>query len=410
MSSFSDIKINGHELECWQNSYYEWYFKNADRIREIRSFVDESGNDRFIGYRATARTIRRRLQLDGHTLESAKQDFDQTREVWINDMRDSLNYYEITKGEGSSSSVEFYETIKRQLETVKNTSFQEWTAKIIEGQSKRIEYHNYSFSYEEVVIENEPLLSLMLSPLFGVTDNNMGFKGSLFPCMELESFAIVLLDMCKDDDICELDITDIVDGGWVDDFEDIEQIQDGKTYFYKIFENSLIELTDINLDESTPVLQRMIFSSVITAMEAYLSDTLKKNVLNRDAIKKRFVKNSEHLKNSGKIFLNDIFDELGKLDEKIIGEIDKISFHNVGTVINLYKNVLLCNFPNDKKAQLSKSVEIRHDIVHRNGKTTDGSIIHIAKEDVENLIMLVSDVVSHIDKQILDGLLYTGNE
>jgi len=228
--------------------------------------------------------------------------------------------------------------------------------------------------------------------------------------MQMESYALLLLDMSNDDDICELEITDIVHGGWVDDFEDIEQVQEGKTYFYKIFENSLIELQDIKLDESTPVLQRMIFSSVITAMETYLSDTLKKNVLNRDAIKKRFVKNSDHLKNSGKIFLNDIFDELSKIDEKIIGEIDKISFHNVGTVINLYRNVLLCSFPKDKVAQLTKSVEIRHDIVHRNGKTTEGSIIHIAKEDVENLITLVSGVVSHIDKQILDGLLYTGIE
>ncbi|MNG18687.1 hypothetical protein D3C84_1027750 [compost metagenome] len=79
-------------------------------------------------------------------------------------------------------------------------------------------------------------------------------------------------------------------------------------------------------------------------------------------------------------------------------------------VTGLYEKVLLCSFPKDKVAQLTKSVETRHDIVHRNGKTTEGSIINIAKEDVENLITLVSDVVSHIDKQILDGLLDTGEQ
>ena len=32
----------------------------------------------------------------------------------------------------------------------------------------------------------------------------------LFPCMQMESYALILLEMCKDHDVCELDITDIV--------------------------------------------------------------------------------------------------------------------------------------------------------------------------------------------------------
>ncbi len=294
---------------------------------------------------------------------------------------------------------------------LRNTTINDWIQKFPTALEKCHLSFDDNHNEIDVDIPNDPLLSFMLSPLHGIYNNNHhGFGGSFFPCMQMESYALLLLGMSNDDDICELEITDIVHGGWVDDFEDIEQLQEGKTYFYKIFENSLVELKDIKLDKSTPVLQRMIFSSVITTMEAYLSDTIKKNVLNRDAIKKRFVKNSEHLKNSKRIPLNEIYEELDKLDKKIIEEIDSISYHNVDVVTGLYKNVLLCSFPKDKVAQLSKSVEIRHDIVHRNGKTTDGSIIHLAKEDVENLITLVSDVVSHIDKQILDGLLDTGEQ
>ncbi|MGL6462429.1 HEPN/Toprim-associated domain-containing protein [Aeromonas hydrophila] len=411
MSSYANIKINGHELEWWQNSYYEWYFSKSERVREVIERPDgELDENTFIGYRTTVDVIRRRLKLDGYDIDSAKVDFEQTRNLWIADMKDSLDFYKSQNDSDSVNDFKMYKVIAEQLEVVQNSSFQDWVDNLLKAKELKGHYTDELYSYKRVEIEGEPLLSLMLSPLYGVSDNNNGYMGSIFPCMSLETYAVLLLEMSKDDDICELDITDLVYSGWVDDFEDIEQVQEGKTHFYKIFENSLVELKDIKLDESTPVLQRMIFSSVITAMESYLSDTIKKNVLNRDAIKKRFVKNSEYLKNSGKIFLNDIFDELAKLDEKIIGEIDKISFHNVGTVINLYKNVLLCHFPNDKIAQLSNSVETRHDIVHRNGKKTDGSIIHITKEDIQDLIALVSDVVSHIDKQILDGLLDTGSE
>ncbi|WP_439829594.1 HEPN domain-containing protein [Aeromonas caviae] len=101
---------------------------------------------------------------------------------------------------------------------------------------------------------------------------------------------------------------------------------------------------------------------------------------------------------------------MDSLDQKITEEIDSISFHNVDTVAGLYKNVLLCKFPEDKVSDLKKYVELRHDIVHRNGKSKDGTIVSVTKNDLRDLIELVSDVVSHIDKQILDGLLDTGEQ
>ncbi|MFQ2506366.1 HEPN/Toprim-associated domain-containing protein [Aeromonas caviae] len=409
MGSFADIRINGHILIEWKNTYREWYFDKSERIRKMATSDEERD---FIGYRTTVSTIRRRLQLAGYDHKSLERDFNETRDLWLRNLVFNLEYY---NNESITIKDEFdlfmEAVIPKKIEVLRNTTLDTWIQKFPIALGKTdLSFDDY-YNEINVNIPGDPLMSFMLSPLHGVLNStHHGFAGSLFPCMQMESYALLLLGMSNDDDPCELEITDIVNSGWVDDFEDIEQVQEGKTYFYKIFENSIVELKGIKFDESTPVLQRMIFSSVITAMESYLSDTLKKNVLNRDAIKKKFVKNSDHLKNSGKIFLNDIFDELSKIDEKIIGEIDKISFHNVGTVINLYRNVLLCSFPKDKVAQLTKSVEIRHDIVHRNGKTTDGSIIHITKEDVENLMILVSDVVSHIDKQILDGLLDTGEQ
>lgn len=411
MGSFAEVRINGIELESWKNTYYEWYFTKTDRVREIYIVKDDHDQKSFIGYRVPVETLKRRLQLDGYDLESARRDFEHTLNIWINDMVESLDHYKSEQDTAITDYARvgdinsfFRKTISMQLEVVKNTKFEEWCGKVIEAKSKQYDYFDSNLRMEPVEIENEPLLSLMLSELFGVSDNNLGVCGSMFPCMQVESLAVVLLSIFKDDDLCELDITDLVNGGWVDDFEDIQQVQAGKTKFYENFSHSLNELTTLNSSQENQVLQRMIFSNVITAMEAYLSDTMKKNVLNKHAIKRRFVesykpfieKNMKECK---------IFEFLDGLDKRINDEIDKISFHNIDVVTGLYKNVLLCKFPEDNIAQLSKSVEIRHNIVHRNGKGTDGSMVVVTSDDVNELINLVRGVIEYIDKQIIDGLL-----
>lgn len=71
----------------------------------------------------------------------------------------------------------------------------------------------------------------------------------------------------------------------------------------------------------------------------------------------------------------------------------------------LYKNVLLCEFPKDKISKLETAIDIRHDIVHRNGKKTDGSLVMVSQQDVVNLIELVQYIIKDIDYQIIDRLL-----
>jgi hypothetical protein len=411
MGSYATITIGKHKLTESKNTYHKWLFDDSDRVRivENESHVGLGGD--FIGYRTSASTIRRRLQLAGYDQSSLERDFYDTRLLWLRELKNNLDIdnslYNLNPEKETKAL--FSTFIKYEYKVIsENYKIEHWYKKLplaLEPIKLKIDRSD-TFTSK---VKNESLISFMLSTAYGIDPEHIGFGGTFFPCMQMESYALALLNMCEDDDLCELDITELVHGGWVDDFEDIEQVQSGETKFYKIFKNSLIELQDIELDESTPVLQRMVFSSVITSFEAYLSDTLKKNVLNRDAIKKRFVKNSESLKRAKSISLNDIFDEFDKLDQKIIDEIDSISFHNIKTSITIYKNVLICNFPEEKIGELEDRVEIRHDIVHRNGHKKDGSIIHITREDVEDLIMLVSDVVRYIDKQILDGLLETGN-
>lgn len=90
MSSHSEITINGHLLIDWGNTYHEWYFDKADRIREMAKADQERD---FIGYRTTVATIRRRLHLAGYDHKSLERDFHETRELWIRDLVSNLEYY-----------------------------------------------------------------------------------------------------------------------------------------------------------------------------------------------------------------------------------------------------------------------------------------------------------------------------
>lgn len=404
MGSWADLNINGHELLTWKNTYDPWYFTKADRVRDIVDENDEYNSANFIGYRTTVANLRRRLHLSGYNLKTVERDFNDTRSIWIENMKDMLEYYQgYEEREDEAFYSGMFNKISSQLEVIRSASFQGWLKTVPRALAMGDSFARNKMMGEDGVIENEPLLSLMLSQLAGVYDDNYGYAGSTFPCMYVESYAIVLLEMSDDHDICALDISNLIHGGWVDDFEDIAQVQAGETVFYQHFKQSIDELSTLNSSSDNETLQRMIFASVITTMEAYLSDTMKKQVLNRHAIKRRFVEC--HNSFVAKIKQNEIFSLLDMLDQKLNEEIDKISFHNVDTVIGLYNNVLLCEFPKLKMSELRKAVNIRHDIVHRNGKSTEGTLVAISQKDVMNLVELVQYLIKHIDSQIIDGLL-----
>lgn len=404
MGSYADIKLNGHELDSWKNTYDEWYFAKTDRVREIVNDEDMYDSRNFIGYRTNVFTIRKRLKLAGYDLKSAERDFEDTRTVWIKDMKEMLSMYQEDIGSnGNTLNSKMIKKISSQLEIVQTASFHDWKAALPISLSKASTYSEQIMLEQDVHVENDPLLSLILSPLAGVYDEHMGFAGSNFPSMDINSYAILLLDMSDDGDVCELNVSNLIFGGWIDDFGDIAQIQANETVFHEHFRLSLDELSTLSNSMNNETLQRMVFASVISTMEAYLSDTIKQQVLNRLAIKRRFVKYHKSFNKNIKEL--EIFEFLDRLDERLIGDIDKISFHNIEIVIGLYQSVLLCEFPKDKISKLSAAVKIRHDIVHRNGKKTDGSMLVTTQQDVSSLIGLVQKVIRNIDLQIINALL-----
>jgi hypothetical protein len=197
----------------------------------------------------------------------------------------------------------------------------------------------------------------------------------------------------------------MIASGWSDEFDDFIEYHQDNTTFYEVFRSSLTEALELAaLAPDNGSLARMLYANVITVMETYLSDTLRKQVLKRDAVLRRFVKSHDAFKNSKKEPVSEVFTTYDRINELVNDAIDGLSFHNVAAARKLYKEVLATSFP-DEIDELFKAVAIRHDIVHRNGKDTRNNAVVVTMEEVRALAQLVDDMVRFIDKQVKDGLL-----
>lgn len=142
---------------------------------------------------------------------------------------------------------------------------------------------------------------------------------------------------------------------------------------------------------------RLLYVSVITAMETYLSDAFISNVMTDDAMFQRLVETAPLFKEQ-KFSLAEIYKEQSTLQSKVRSYLAKVVWHNLGRVEKMYKATCLIEFPKDLVA-LYEAVSVRHDIVHRNGRNGDGEEIYVGPDDVRQLIQDVEWLVQSIDQQ-----------
>ncbi|EIK65016.1 HEPN/Toprim-associated domain-containing protein [Pseudomonas brassicacearum] len=394
MSSYASLTLDGMAILDTQNYYHEWYFKKSERHIEL---IDSSEYyaDEFVKpgekiekyyYAMSARTLRRRLDLAGYNRESLEQEFKEQHYRLMSDLNEMLDLAP--------------NKVIKYISTVKQAKIDDWLDCLREIKLTRegTEINNATGTGDPIL--KEFMLSIDTFFTDWPTCGNYNF-----PCMSEEGYAVALLEITGDDAECVLDVTDLVHSGWTQAFDDLVEYNQDFTKFYEIFNTSLLDIKALTtLSPENPILARLLYAAVITAMETYLSDTLKKQVINREAIKRKFVRNHDGFKDK-KFTTSAIFEKLATLNEDIISEIDKISFHNLDRTPGLYKSVLSTNFPETHLPELKIAINNRHDIVHRNGKSSHDKILRLDMNDVDSLIGLVDDCIKHIDKQIKDGLL-----
>lgn len=122
------------------------------------------------------------------------------------------------------------------------------------------------------------------------------------------------------------------------------------------------------------LINRMVFSHQITALEAYLADTLINEVLHDPAAESRLLAEATDL-NKEKFTLSEISTSPDLPRRKVTEFLRGVMYHNIAKVVILYSIALridLLPLIPDREA-LMKAVNLRHDCVHRNGNDKQGN-------------------------------------
>ncbi|WP_455851819.1 HEPN/Toprim-associated domain-containing protein [Pantoea endophytica] len=287
MSTWVGVEIDGLNVEAYQNHHSNWFFKQSDRVREGCS-PDEHGrlpHNAFIGFRASAATIRRRMSPAGFDLDACEQHFNENLPILVEAAKFNFRHFRDETGDFSPVSLRLTDAYRMFNDAVKDTSLQDWLDVLPEALkvSKSIK-HSFSQTANWRNVSTIPLVNAMLSdiPFYTEYSHTDLFN---FPCNQPIYFQIAWLANCPDDAVCELNIAPLIHSGWEEDFQDLDEIQQHETQPH-IFSRLSIEETQL-LSATQPEnlsLQRMCYASIITAMEAYLGDILRREIFSRPAV------------------------------------------------------------------------------------------------------------------------------
>ncbi|KKB02709.1 hypothetical protein [Pantoea anthophila] len=181
------------------------------------------------------------------------------------------------------------------------------------------------------------------------------------------------------------------------------------TAIYKDFLNELesVSLSEIRTGNSSIYL-KMRFSYAVTLMESCLSEMIKAVTMQYEAFRCNAIKNINDLKTL-RIYAPDLLDKNPKdiLDNAIMGHLTHVIYHNMDKVSKVYTDVIGEQFPSvfdEGNKVIRVLTELRHDIVHRNGKNRNGEEINIDLAQVDSCIShirtFVEGVHEYIDRNV----------
>lgn len=157
----------------------------------------------------------------------------------------------------------------------------------------------------------------------------------------------------------------------------------------------LTEITSINITLQ-PHYFNMLYSSVITSLETYLSDALKFHLSNKEEFLINFVETFQDFKNK-KCNFNDIFNLCNSIENTVEEGLRSFLYHNLPKIQGIYKSTFNITF--NPISELNQLILIRHDLVHRNGKDKNGNVHNIQKEDIIKLCDKTSSFIINIENQ-----------
>ncbi len=135
------------------------------------------------------------------------------------------------------------------------------------------------------------------------------------------------------------------------------------------------------------ILCKICYSHSVTLLETYISDTVISLISKDDACRENALRKVSELKDK-KISLVEALRSEFNAQTIILTLLQDIVYHNVAKAEQILGEILGQPLKTNK-AEIIKIVNVRHNIVHRNGKTKDGAPLSISVEDAKRAIAAV---------------------
>jgi len=159
-----------------------------------------------------------------------------------------------------------------------------------------------------------------------------------------------------------------------DEWVDYDVPSNPFSIFMDSYRQTSLLLVDHGKDDGRDLVNRLVFSHQVTALEAYLGDTLINTVAGDADAMQRLIDGDEELSRE-KFTLAEIRNDPDLVGRRVREHLRAILYHNLAKVDVLYNIALgirILNLTSNKDA-LFKAVKLRHDCVHRNGFDKDGN-------------------------------------
>lgn len=101
-----------------------------------------------------------------------------------------------------------------------------------------------------------------------------------------------------------------------------------------------------------------------------------------------------------KVGMNELLNSAANAKEIAKKAMLEVIYHHLPKVARMYETTFTIAFPNF--SEIYRDVLIRHDLVHRNGRSKEGQEVIIDEAVVDDLISKMEDFISKIDQQLKD--------
>lgn len=187
-----------------------------------------------------------------------------------------------------------------------------------------------------------------------------------------------------------------------DEWLDYAVPADPFTIFMDSYHHTGVLLADFGKDNGRDLVNRLVFSQQVTALEAYLGDTLLNAVAADSAATQRLIDKDDELSKQ-KFTLTQIRSDPDLVARRVREYLRSILYHNLAKVDVLYDIALgirILDLTSDKTA-LFAAIMLRHDCVHRNGFDKDGNELSVfTRRFVQQTADLIRALVENIERAV----------